>query len=69
MGNYQQHTHSPILAPCNNDPALNTLIKQLRDQGQQVIRQLDGQTEDDCENLNCDRKIILDNGTWAVINR
>ena len=69
MGDYQQQTHSPILAPCDNDPALNTLIKHLRDQGQQVIRQLNGQTEDDCKNLNCDRKIVLNDGTWTVINR
>jgi len=68
MGNYQQQKQSPILAPCKNDSALNTFIKQLRDQGEQVICQLDGQTEYDCKNLNCNRKIVLDDGTWAVIN-
>jgi ATP phosphoribosyltransferase regulatory subunit len=69
MGNYQQQKQSPILAPCKNDSALNTFIKQLRDQGEQVICQLDGQTEYDCKNLNCNRKIVLNDGTWAVINR
>jgi len=69
MGNYQQQQQSPILAPCKNDSALNTFIKQLRDQGEQVICQLDGQTEYDCKNLNCNRKIVLNDGTWAVINR
>ena len=68
MGNYQQQKQSPILAPCKSDPALNTFIKQLRDQGEQVICQLDGQTEYDCKNLNCNRKIVLNDGTWAVIN-
>ena len=69
MGHYQQQQQSPILAPCKHDPALNTFIKQLRDQGEQVICQLDGQTEYDCKHLNCNRKIVLDDGTWAVINR
>ena len=68
MGNYQQQQQSPILAPCKNDSALNTFIKQLRDQGEQVIYQLDGQTEYDCKNLHCNRKIVLNDGTWAVVS-
>jgi ATP phosphoribosyltransferase regulatory subunit len=68
MGNYQYEPPCPILAPCNPDPALNTLIKRLRDQGEAIIRQLDGQTDKDCKHLNCNRKIVLKDDAWAVIN-
>ena len=67
-GNYQQQKQNqPILAPTENDPLLNATIKQLRQQGEVVIRQLGGQSEKDCEILNCDRKIVLENGEWAVV--
>ncbi len=68
MGNYQYEPPCPILAPCDSDPALNTLIKRLRDQGEAIIRQLDGQTDEDCKHLNCNRKIVLKDDAWAVVN-
>ncbi len=69
MGNYQQQaSKQPILAPTDSDQALYALIKQLRDNGEVVIRQLDNQTQKDCEILNCNRKIVSKDGDWAVVD-
>ena len=68
MGNYQYaQKKQPILAPNSIDPSLLQFIKQLRSNGEIVIRQLDDQTEDDCKALNCNRKIVSENGNWQVV--
>ena len=68
MGSYQkQQNKHPILAPAVSNPPLNALIKQLRSAGEVVIRQLDGQTEKDCDVLNCNRKIIMQDTAWTVV--
>ena len=69
MGSYQQQKNKqPILASSENDPSLNALIKQLRSAGETVIRQLGGQTDKDCEVLDCDRKIVMQDDNWTVID-
>ncbi len=68
MGTYQQVAKKqPILAPNTIDPSLSHFIKQLRDNGEVVIHQLDNQTEADCKALNCNRKITFENGHWQVV--
>ncbi|MEZ5534110.1 MAG: ATP phosphoribosyltransferase regulatory subunit [Thiolinea sp.] len=53
-----------ILAPDSDDPQLNQLIRELRAQGQCVIRQLDGTPP--AQPTNFSRQIIQNNGQWAV---
>lgn len=68
LGNYQQQEQQPpILAPIENAPLLNQKIKQLRTQGEVVIRQLGGQSDKDYEILSCNRKIVLENDEWTVV--
>lgn len=55
-----------ILAPAVHDPALAQLIHELRQQGERVIKALDGQTDGATE-LNCDRQIIQQNDQWIVV--
>jgi len=69
MGNYQQaHKKPAILAPAKVGASLNKFIKQLHNNGEVVIRQLDDQTEEDCETLNCNRKIVLENDQWVIVD-
>jgi len=55
-----------ILAPADNDPVLQQLIKKLRDSGERVISLLPGQTGDEAE-LGCNRKLTMRDGEWKIV--
>lgn len=54
-----------ILAPLNEDPALQAEIRKLRVAGEVVIVDLPGHGALQAE-LNCDRQLTLQNGQWQV---
>jgi len=54
-----------ILAPFNEDAALQTEIRKLRTTGEVVIIDLPGHAAQHAE-LNCDRQLVLQNGQWRV---
>jgi len=58
-----------ILAPNSTDQALNSMIKRLRAQGEQVIRQLDQKTDFTSAQLQqhgCNRIIVKKGDDWVV---
>jgi len=55
-----------ILAPFNHDQALLEKVAALRAAGEKVIQALPG-TEKHQQELNCDRKLVQQNGDWQVI--
>lgn len=55
-----------ILAPADESPALQQLIRELRDSGERVINLLPGQTGDEAE-LGCSRKLAVCDGEWKVV--
>lgn len=55
-----------IIAPWSNDTALNSLVAELRGQGERVIIQLPG-AETGAAELGCDRQIVEKNGKWQVV--
>jgi ATP phosphoribosyltransferase regulatory subunit len=55
-----------ILAPHANDAALQERIAQLRSQGSIVVVDLQGIPENRAE-LNCDRELVFNNGSWVVV--
>jgi ATP phosphoribosyltransferase regulatory subunit len=57
-----------ILAPNIVDEKLSDFVDSLRKQGEVVITNLVNQTIDKetCEELNCDRQIVLKNNSWLV---
>lgn len=64
-----QHTMETvkgIYAPYSEVPGLNDMIEGLREQGEVVIRELPGQAGGPVE-MGCDRKLVLEGGTWKVI--
>ena len=56
---------SAISAPWRQDTAMQTLISQLRQQGEVVIQQLPGHPHDPQE-FDCDREIIEENGKLII---
>jgi ATP phosphoribosyltransferase regulatory subunit len=54
-----------IKAPWRHDPELTEVIRQLREQGESVICILPGH-EDEGQEFNCDRELVLDNGRWVL---
>ncbi|MEB4589949.1 ATP phosphoribosyltransferase regulatory subunit [Candidatus Thiothrix sp. Deng01] len=62
----QLPTETAIFAPALQDAALEQLIHRLRNQGQRVIRALDGQTATPAS-LGCKRQITLQDGQWSVV--
>jgi ATP phosphoribosyltransferase regulatory subunit len=63
-------TASPraILAPARPDPALRTLVRQLRDAGEVVVQALPGE-EEQAGDFVFDREIAQQNGNWSVVAR
>ncbi|OGT36341.1 MAG: ATP phosphoribosyltransferase regulatory subunit [Gammaproteobacteria bacterium RBG_16_51_14] len=55
-----------IFAPCSGDPGLLKCIKELRQNGEIVICELPGQTGGPAE-MNCDRKLMLQDGNWKMV--
>jgi ATP phosphoribosyltransferase regulatory subunit len=56
---------SAILAPAEDDPALYTLVRELRKKGERVIFTLPGQ-EGGALDMGCDRVIARENQAWRV---
>ncbi|MEW6352969.1 MAG: ATP phosphoribosyltransferase regulatory subunit [Pseudomonadota bacterium] len=55
-----------IFAPCENDSALQALVRTLRAQGERVVYALPGQTGGARE-VGCDRVVKKQKGVWTVI--
>lgn len=55
-----------IFAPADQDTGLDALIRELRSQGNTVIRALDGQTDTPAA-LGCNQQITRQNGQWVVV--
>ncbi len=55
-----------IKAPWRHDAKLRQLIRQLREQGESVICVLPGH-EDEGQEFNCDRELVLDNDQWILV--
>ena len=60
-----RNANSAILAPAEQQPDLEALIKQLRQQGKQVVRALTGQTVNAAA-LGCNQQIIQQQGQWVL---
>ncbi|GAA4034511.1 ATP phosphoribosyltransferase regulatory subunit [Actimicrobium antarcticum] len=58
---------SAIRAPWGTEVALRERIVALRQSGEVVIQNLPGH-ENDQEEFNCDRALVLDNGNWILEN-
>jgi ATP phosphoribosyltransferase regulatory subunit len=56
-----------IRAPWGREPELREKIQQLRGAGEVVIQSMPGH-ENEQEEFDCDRTLILDNGNWVVSN-
>ena len=54
-----------VLAPYVHDKALQDRIELLRSQGEIVIVDLPGHEENRAE-LNCDRVLVIRNGSWMI---
>ncbi len=57
-----------ILAPARPDPALRTLVRQLREAGEVVVQALPGE-EEQAGDFVFDREIEEQNGNWSVVAR
>ncbi|MEJ2442896.1 MAG: ATP phosphoribosyltransferase regulatory subunit [Exilibacterium sp.] len=65
LNNSNQESGLGIFAPASDDPLLWQAIKRLRDQGQRVVCGLSGR-EIIMEEINCDRRLVLENGEYRV---
>jgi len=54
-----------ILAPAGEDGDLLSAVQSLRQSGERVVRHLPGQ-EGDAAAMNCDRRLVSENGQWVV---
>ena len=57
--------HTAIRAPWAEDAALRAAVRQLREQGQTVVRVLPGH-EHEGDEFDCDRELVLADGRWEV---
>jgi ATP phosphoribosyltransferase regulatory subunit len=62
----QPDGQASIFAPADQDTGLDALIRELRSQGNTVIRALDGQTDTPAA-LGCNQQIAQHNGQWIVV--
>jgi ATP phosphoribosyltransferase regulatory subunit len=60
----QWHEAKGIRAPANADPSLIDTISQLRSSGERVIQVFTDQAF--AQELNCDRELVQEQGTWEV---
>lgn len=60
------NANNSIMAPAKTDQKLNDLINDLRTEGEVVIRQLAGQSQDN--SVECDRKIEKLGDDWIVVS-
>jgi len=56
-----------IRAPWSKSPELRARINELRGSGEVVIQSMPGQ-ENEQEEFDCDRELVLDNGSWNLKN-
>ncbi len=56
-----------IRAPWSRDPQLHARLAQLRVAGEIVIQTLPGH-DDELEEFDCDRALVLENGNWIIKN-
>ena len=54
-----------IFAPVSDDAVLQEKIDALRDKGEIIIQQLDGQ-QADAKAMGCERQLVLENGEWLI---
>jgi len=54
-----------ILAPAELDDAGREMVRQLREQGEIVVRSLAGQNQSAAD-MQCDRRLVNENNKWAV---
>ncbi len=59
-------TEPAIMAPYSDDTALSDAILRLRASGEAVVVSLPG-NEDDPEELQCNRKLVLLEGVWQIV--
>ncbi|MGK0271022.1 MAG: ATP phosphoribosyltransferase regulatory subunit [Cocleimonas sp.] len=59
------NANQAIIAPAKTDPQLSELIASLRSQGEAVIRQLEGESQEKA--LSCNRKIEKQGDAWVVV--
>ena len=57
--------HTAIRAPWAEDAALRATVRQLREQGQTVVRVLPGH-EHEGDEFDCDRELVRSDGRWVV---
>ena len=57
--------HAAIRAPWAEDTGLRASVRQLREQGETVVRVLPGH-EHEAQEFDCDRELVLAAGHWAV---
>ena len=57
--------HAAIRAPWAEDAALRAKVRDLREQGQTVVRILPGH-EHEAQEFDCDRELVLTHGQWIV---
>ena len=57
--------HAAIRAPWAEDTGLRTSVRQLREQGETVVRVLPGH-EHEAQEFDCDRELVLAAGQWTV---
>lgn len=57
--------HAAIRAPWAEDSALRSRVRELREQGETVVRMLPGH-EHEAQEFACDRELVLEHGTWTV---
>jgi len=65
LGTLPRHESRAIYAPCDDDPALQATIGQLRQQGERVIHGLPGKMDNPVE-MGCNRHLLLEKGKWIV---
>lgn len=68
LGNGEILKHKKILAPANVDKTLDVLIKELRDQGHVVVRQLKDEQQFTAQDFGCDQEIVNSDNHWVVTN-
>jgi ATP phosphoribosyltransferase regulatory subunit len=57
--------HAAIRAPWAEDAALRASVRRLREQGETVVRVLPGH-EQQAQEFDCDRELVMTAGAWAV---
>jgi ATP phosphoribosyltransferase regulatory subunit len=65
LSDKQYETPSKILAPADDDGALQEKVSALRAEGNMVIQQLDGQ-QVDAQSMGCDKTLSLVDGEWIL---